>query len=343
MFDPVEIKKAGRILAQSKKIALICHKNPDGDTIGAALAMYHYLSKKDYVVNALVPNDFPGFYQWMPGSEKMHIYDREAKYVRQCIAEADVIFCLDFNSLDRTGNMADALKKAKAVKIMIDHHQAPSDEFEYCFSVIDTSSTGELVYEFIDALGDKERIDLNVALALYTCIMTDTGSFSFSCNHARTYEIIADLVKRGVDAAKVHKLVYDTYSENRLRLLGFAISSRMLVWNGLHTAVIRLSKDDLKRFDFQIGDTEGVVNYPLSMAHINLAVLLTEKDDIIRISFRSKGDFDVNDFARKHFNGGGHRNASGGNSKLSLTTTLEQMKNILGQYRQALDYQITLE
>ncbi len=343
MFDPIKIKNIGDLLAESKKIALICHKNPDGDTIGAALAMYHYLSLKGYDVNALVPNDFPDFYRWLPGSEKMHIYNREAKYVRQCIAEADVVFCLDFNSLDRSGNMADALVKTMAVKIMIDHHQAPSDEFDYCFSVVDTSSTGELVFEFIEALGDREMIDLNTAMSLYTCIMTDTGSFSFSCNHARTYEIVADLIRIGVDADKVHKLVYDTYSENRLRLLGFAISSRMLVWDELHTAVIYLSREDLKQFDFQIGDTEGVVNYPLSIAHINLAVLMTEKDDIIRISFRSKGDFDVNVFARKHFNGGGHCNASGGNSKKSLTATLDGLKETLVQYKSALNYQITLE
>jgi len=342
MFDSNEIQKVGQLLTEPKKIALISHKNPDGDTLGAALAMMHYLRAKGHQVEALVPNAFPEFYHWLPGSREMHIFDQAAKHVRQIISDAEVIFCLDFNSLDRAGNMAGDLIKASAVKIMIDHHLAPSDEFDYCFSVVDTSSTGELVYEFIDALGDKDNLKINESLALYTCIMTDTGSFSFSCNRARTYEIIADLIDRGVDAAKVHKLVYDTFTENRLRLLGFAISSRMLVWNDLHAAVIHLSKEDLNRFDFQIGDTEGVVNYPLSIAHINLAILMTEKDDIIRLSFRSKGDFDVNLLARKHFNGGGHRNASGGNSKLLLPQVLELLKDILPQYRESLDYQITL-
>ncbi len=343
MFDSNTIQKISHLLADPKKIVLVSHKNPDGDTLGAAVAMYHYLKAKGHEVAAVVPNPFPAFYRWMPGIEQMHVFEGNVRFVRSLIEQADVIFGLDFNSMDRTGNLAPELQKAGAVKIMIDHHLSPSDEFDFVFSETNTSSTGELVYEFINDLNDIESLSLNEALALYTCIMTDTGSFSFSCNRPRTYEIIADLVRRGVDAAKVHKLVYDTFSENRLRLLGFALSSRMEVWSSLHTAVIHLNKADLSRFNFQVGDTEGVVNYPLSMASINLAILMTEKDELIRLSFRSKGSFDVNQLARKFFNGGGHRNAAGGNSSLSMTGTLDRIQDVLKQYAEALDYTITLE
>jgi phosphoesterase RecJ-like protein len=342
MFDKNKINQISNLLLDSKKIVLISHKNPDGDTLGASLAMYHYLKGKGHQVESIVPNHYPAFYAWMPGIEDMHVFEGHAAAVRQLIQDADLVFCLDFNSMSRAGNLAADLLKTKAVKIMIDHHLAPSDEFDFVFSEINTSSTGELVYEFIHELGEIDRLGINEALALYVCIMTDTGSFSFSCNRPRTYEIIADLVRRGVDAAKVHKLVYDTFSENRLRLLGYALSSKMEVWQPLHAAAIHLNKKDLSRFDFQVGDTEGVVNYPLSMAKVNLSVLLTEKDDLIRLSFRSKGSFDVNQFARKHFNGGGHRNAAGGNSALTMSETLRKLKDLLQTYSESLSYTLSL-
>lgn len=342
MFDKNRVKSVSNLLSDSKKIILVSHKNPDGDTLGASLAMFHFLRSKGLQVETIVPNHYPAFYAWMPGIEEMHVFEGHAAEVKGLIREADLIFCLDFNNMSRTGNLAAELLKSEAVKIMIDHHLAPSDEFDYVFSDINTSSTGELVYEFINDMGEINRLGLNESLALYTCIMTDTGSFSFSCNRPRTYEIIADLVRRGVDAAKVHKLVYDTFSENRLRLLGYALSSKMEVWKELHAAAIHLNKEDLKRFDYQVGDTEGVVNYPLSMADVNLSILLTEKDDLIRISFRSKGSFDVNQFARAHFSGGGHRNAAGGNSPLSMPDTLQKLKEILLTYRESLDYTLSL-
>ncbi|GMT44935.1 MAG: exopolyphosphatase [bacterium] len=342
MFDPEEIEAVGRLLTVPQKIALISHKNPDGDTIGATLAMMHYLRKKGHEVTALVPNDFPAYYNWLPGADEMIVFDRDARAVRRALGTAQLLFCLDFNSLDRTGNMATDLIKFSGAKIVIDHHLDPSNEFDHYFSVVETSSTGELVFELIEAMGDKALLGQKVALALYTCIMTDTGSFSYNCNHGRTYHIVAALIDLGVDAAKVHKLIYDTYTENRLRLLGFALSSRLLVWNNLHTAVIHLNKDDLKRFDYQVGDAEGLVNYGLSLENVNLAVLLTERDNQIRISFRSKGNFSVNQLARDYFDGGGHKNAAGGSSKTGMENTLGKLKEVLQHYEEKLNYTVSL-
>lgn len=332
----------GRLLGVPRKIVLASHKNPDGDTIGAALAMMHYLRKKGHEVTALVPNDFPAYYNWLPGAGEFVVFDRDAKKVRAALADGDLLFCLDFNSLDRTGNMARDLEKFSGKKIVIDHHLEPSNEFDHCFSVTTVSSTGELVYEFIEALGDLSLIEKNEALALYTCIMTDTGSFSYNCNYGRTYHIVAELIEKGVDAAKVHKLVYDTFTENRLRLLGYALSHRLLVWEDLHTAVIYLTKDDLKKYNYQVGDTEGLVNYGLSMKNINLAVLLTEKDNQIRMSFRSKGNFSVNRLARDFFAGGGHKNASGGTSKTGMENTLAKLKEVLQHFKEELNYTLSL-
>jgi len=342
MFDFHEIEAVKQLLTGSKKIVLACHKNPDGDTLGAALAMMHYLRQKGHDVTPLVPNDFPAYYRWLPGANEFVIFDRNAKKLRQALSEADLLFCLDFNSLDRTGNMAPDLKNFPGKKIVIDHHLEPSNEFDHYFSVVDVSSTGELIYEFIRSQGEVSLINRDVAIAIYTCIMTDTGSFSYNCNHPRTYQVVAELIDQGVDASLVHKLVYDTFTENRLRLLGYALSHRLLVWQELHTAVIYLTKDDLKKFQYQVGDTEGLVNYGLSMQKINLAVLLTEKDNQIRMSFRSKGDFSVNRLARDFFSGGGHKNASGGTSRMSMEITLDKLKEVLEHHKEALNYSLTL-
>ena len=342
MFDIIQLQKVKSLLVQPKNIVLVSHKNPDGDTIGAALGMFHYLKLKGHTVSAVVPNDFPSFYKWLPGSEEMIIFEKEVSKSRNLIQKADIIFCMDFNSLSRTGTLADDLAKASGIKIMIDHHPEPSDEFMYSFSVVESSSTGEIVFAWIEKLGDVDKISKNAALALYTAIMTDTGSFSYSCNRKETYDIVGKLIDMGVDASLVHRLVYDTFTENRLRLLGFAISERMLVWNDLHTAVIYLTKADLKKYKYQVGDTEGVVNYPLSMENTNLAVLITEKDQLIRMSFRSKGNFDVNKLARKDFNGGGHKNAAGGNSPDSMEKTIDRLRKVLKGYKNDLNYKITL-
>lgn len=342
MFDKIHIEKVSPLLSQPKNIALVSHKNPDGDTISAALAMMHYLRMNGHTVSSLIPNQFPAYYNWLPGSGEIIIFDKEAALVREKIENADIIFCLDFNRLNRTGNMTPDLEKATGIKIVIDHHIEPSEEFDYYFTTTDASSTGELIYDFIAALGDKDLIHKDIALALYTAIMTDTGSFSYNCDHGRTYSIVADLIDKGVVPSLVHKLVYDTFTVDRLRLLGYAISERMLVWRDLHTAVIYLDKKDLDKFNYQVGDSEGVVNYPLSMDGVNLSVLLTEKDRVIRMSFRSKGEFSVNKLAAEYFEGGGHKNAAGGTSLLSVTETIDKLNEVVKNYQEELDYKISL-
>ncbi|MBN2614105.1 MAG: bifunctional oligoribonuclease/PAP phosphatase NrnA [Bacteroidales bacterium] len=343
MFDTTTIREVKQLLLQPRDIVLVSHKNPDGDTIGAALGLMHYLRQLGHRVEALVPNEFPSFYRWLPGSDQLLIFDQKAKEVKEKLNNASLVFCVDFNSMDRTGNMASFLQEAPGIKIVIDHHLQPSDEFQHYFSVVETSSTGELVYSFIEAMDHLQYLNKEIALALYTAIMTDTGSFSFACNQGRTYEIVARLIDLGVDPTLVHRLVYDTFTESRLRLLGHSISNKMRVWNELHAAAIYLDKKDLSDFSYQVGDTEGVVNYPLSMEQINLSILLTEKNSLIRMSFRSKGGFDCNLFARKHYNGGGHKNAAGGNTALPMDQALQHLEETLSQYKNELGYKIGFE
>lgn len=342
MISAKEKKALQDLLTGKKKIILTTHTNPDGDAIGSSLAMYHYLLKKGHEVTAIVPNRFPDFLAWLPGTEDMLIYERHAKKVQKALKEADLIFCLDYNSLSRVGNFTDVLERTTQPKILIDHHIDPEIEsFDFCFSTVKTSSTGELIYEFIDLMGDVELIDKAIAEALYTGIVTDTGSFSFAANSSKTYKITAELIEKGVDAEKIHRLIYDTFSENRLRLLGFAINDRMTVWDKYHAALIYLTKEDLKKYKYKIGDIEGVVNYPLMMDKVNLSILLTEKDNQIRMSFRSKGEFSVNDMARKHFSGGGHRNAAGGRNFLTIKETINLVKKVLVDYEEELNYQLS--
>jgi bifunctional oligoribonuclease and PAP phosphatase NrnA len=342
MLDTNQISELNHLLAEKKKIVITSHNNPDGDAIGSSLAMVHYLNKKGHDVTAIVPNHFPGFLAWLPGSDKILIYSQAAKKAQKVLQEAELIFCLDYNAISRLGPAAEIVERSTAKRIMIDHHVDPvENDFDYCFCTVNTSSTGELIYEFIELLGDLKLIDKPIAESIYTGIVTDTGSFSFAANKKRTYLITAELVDKGIDAEKVHRLIYDTFSEDRLRLLGHAVNNNMLVWDDLHTAIIFLTKKDLKKFNYKVGDVEGVVNYPLMMEKINMSVLLTERDNMIRMSMRSKGEFSVNLLARKHFNGGGHRNAAGAKSFVNMDETIEQIKKVLDGYRDELDYRIS--
>jgi len=341
MLEKQQLDDIKEYILKGKNIAITTHTNPDGDAIGSSLAVYRYLKNQGAKVEAVVPNKFPGFLKWLSSSDKLVVFEQNAKEAKRILAEADLIFCLDYNAISRVGAVADDLKAAKGKKILIDHHISPElESFDYIISETNTSSTGELVFDFINAMGDADLIDRQLAECLYTCIITDTGSFSHSCNNAKTYEVTAMLIKKGVDARKIHGLIYDTFTENRLRLLGFAINDRMLVWDDLKTALIYLTKEDLKKFNYQVGDTEGVVNFALSMDKVNMAVLVTEKDKKVRLSFRSKGDFSVNDLARKHFNGGGHRNAAGGNMSKPILEVVEEIKMVVGKYKQELDYSV---
>ena len=330
-----EFEQIRELIGHSQMIAVTSHHNPDGDAIGSVLALHGLLTSVGKTSVPIVPNDYPGFLKWMPSGENMLVFSADPDRGKKIIGEADVIFCLDYNAMHRTDAMGEYLKTSTAVKILIDHHPDPFlDDFDLYYSVIETSSTSELLYRFIQGCGWSDLINPSIAINLFTGIMTDTGSFSYACHYPETFEVSADLIRRGVDPERIHRLVYDTYSEHRLRLLGFCLAEKLTVLPDLRTACITLTKAELKRFHYQPGDTEGIVNYALSMAQVHLAVIMTERKDRIRLSFRSKGDFSVNRLAREHFNGGGHKNAAGGDSFLTMEETTDKLKSILLQYRE---------
>jgi bifunctional oligoribonuclease and PAP phosphatase NrnA len=331
-----DFEKISALLKAPRKILITSHANPDGDAIGASLALYGYLIKKNHEVKVMIPDPDPEFLHWMPFHDRLLVFDLNQDQCIESIEEAELIFSVDYNGLGRLNNAAEYVRKAKAARILIDHHEQPDQDFDLKISVTKTSSTSELIYDFIAACGDEDIIDRDIAECIYTGIITDTGSFSYACNYEKTYLITAALHKTGIDGEHIHRLVYDTYSENRLRLLGHAISEKLVVLPGYNAAYISLSKADLERFDYQIGDTEGVVNYALSIKDINLAALFTEREGHVKVSLRSKGDFSVNEIARKFFNGGGHANAAGANYYFSLEETVMTFLAMLPLYKDQL-------
>jgi bifunctional oligoribonuclease and PAP phosphatase NrnA len=325
-----------KLVSEPSNILITAHHNPDGDTIGASLALYHFLKLIGHKVNVLVPNDPPSFLKWMPGSHELLIYQSDAAQGNELIANAEIIFCMDYNAIARVKLFSDQLGASTATKVLIDHHLQPENEFDLSFSVTAVSSTSELLFKILDEAGFSDSISMEMAVCLFAGIMTDTGSFSYACNRPDTFQITARLIAIGIDVEKIHRLVYDTYSESRMRLLGYCLSDRLKVLPQYGTAYIWLTKEDLEKFDYQPGDTEGVVNYALSIQNVSLAALFTERNDRIRLSLRSKGEFSVNDLARKHYNGGGHRNAAGADSFLSMELTLKHFESILEEYRPVL-------
>ncbi len=336
-MEAKDIKKTENLLQSSENIVITCHKGPDGDAIGSSLALYLYLKKQGKNATVIVPDDFPFFLKWLPESEHIILYDANKETANTIINNADLIFTLDFNALHRTGDMQEALSNASAKFIMIDHHQQPDDYAEVTYSDTTICSTCQMVYHFIDALEDVNTIDTDIANCIYTGIMTDTGSFRFRSTTSTTHRVIANLIDIGIDNAKIHQNVYDSNSYNRLQLLGKSLTNLKVIPE-LNTAYISLSADEQSEFNAQKGDTEGIVNYALSLQGIKLAAIFKEDQNskLIKISLRSKGDFSVNEFSRAHFNGGGHTNAAGGASKLTLEETLEKFISILPSYKKEL-------
>jgi len=332
-----DIKKTRTLLQSSENIVITCHKGPDGDAIGSSLALYIYLKKQGKNVKVIVPDDFPFFLKWLPESEHIILYDENKEIANTIINNADLIFTLDFNALHRTGDMQEVLSSASAKFIMIDHHQQPDNYAEVTYSDTSICSTCQMVYHFIDALEDINTIDTDIANCIYTGIMTDTGSFRFRSTTSITHRVIANLIDIGIDNAKIHQNVYDSNSYNRLQLLGKSLTNLKVIPE-LNTAYISLSAEEQNEFNAQKGDTEGVVNYALSLQGIKLAAIFKEDQNskLIKISLRSKGDFSVNEFSRAHFNGGGHTNAAGGASKLTLEETLDKFISILPNYKKEL-------
>jgi phosphoesterase RecJ-like protein len=331
-----EIKKVKAFLSKPKNIVIVTHWSPDGDAMGSSLGLYNYLIQKKHNVQVITPNDYPSFLSWMPGNKKVLDFSANAKPAISKVAKADFIFCLDFNSLKRIDLLGVEVAKSKALKMIIDHHLQPEDFADYMLHSIKACSTCELIYDFIQLMGDQKRLTKEIANCLYTGIMTDTGSFRYPSTTAKTHKIIAELITAGAENAVIHDLIYDNNSEGRLKLLGYCLAEKLTVLKQLETAYFALGQHDLHEFNYKKGDTEGVVNYALSIKDVRFSAFFVERDGIIKISFRSKGKFDVNLFARRHFSGGGHANAAGGMSALSLPDTIAKFVALLPEYKKQL-------
>lgn len=317
------------LLGEKQQICIISHKSPDGDSIGSSLGLYHFLKQLDHHITVITPDRHPSFLNWLEGSKDIVNYEYQSHIVDKSLAAADWIFCLDFNDSSRVGDITPLLIASAAKKINIDHHQEPTHFCDYEYIETDASSTAQLVYELIAQTPQRDLLNQDIANALYVGIMTDTGSFRFPSTTASTHHVIANLIETGIDNAAIHRSVYDSSSESRLRLLGYAISDKMQLFLEHGFSIIGLSEEELQRFNYQKGDTEGIVNFPLSIQEINVSVFLSAKDDKVKMSFRSKGKIAVNEIANEHFNGGGHTNAAGGISSLSLEKTIEKLIAVL--------------
>ena len=325
-----DIQAIQQLLATPKKIAIIPHRGPDGDAMGSTLGLYHFLLKNNHKPVMVSPNEFPDFLAWMPGSETVKIYEKDKENCTKILEDAEIIFTLDFNALHRTGEMEQLLATLTSPFIMIDHHQKPDDYATYTYSDTTFGSTCEMIYNFICLLGKKGDIDKTIGTCIYTGILTDSGSFRFPKTTGTTHRIIAELIDLGVENTEIPTLLFDNSSYSRLQLLGRALQN-MKVFTAQHTAYTTLTQDELNLFDYVKGDTEGIVNYGLSIKGIVFTAIFIEnkEEKIIKISFRSQGDFDVNQFARDHFNGGGHRNAAGGKSEVSMEETIRKFEDLI--------------
>ena len=337
-MNSADIATLRSLLATPQRIVIIPHKNPDGDAIGSTLGLSKFLHNLGHKPNVIVPNDFPKFLKWIPGTEKIINFERENSQSKKLIQEATVIFTLDFNHLSRTGQMESFLEAAKGDFVMIDHHQQPSDYAMVTYSDVDMSSTCEMVYNFIEYLDGTDKIDKEIATCLYVGIMTDTGSFKYSSTTSQTHRVVASLIDKGAENMLIHQRVFDNNPPARLHLLGVALNN-LVILKEYSTAYITMTQDELDKFNYSKGDTEGFVNYGLTLEGIIFAVIFIEnkEEGIIKISFRSVGDFSVNEFARAHFNGGGHTNAAGGRSELNMLETTNRFKNLLIDYKNQLN------
>lgn len=320
-------------LAPAESIVITMHQKPDPDAMGSSLALFHFLKNAGFNTIVISPTNWADFLSWMPGMDEVVDYESERSKANLIVEEADWIFCLDFNNMSRTRFMEQCLLQSKAKKVLIDHHREPQvDVFDYGISDISKSSTSEMVYDFIISSGKAELINKEIASSIYAGVMADTGSFRFASTTASVHTMVAHLKGFNIDHAKIHSAVYDNFQENRLRFIGHVLTHRMEILYEHNTALIAIPKSDTQKFHIKTGDTEGLVNYPLSIQGIEMAALLIDRDDERKWSFRSKEHFDCNTFARKYFNGGGHYNASGGKSVESLEENIAQFKKVLKEF-----------
>lgn len=330
----------GRLLSRPSNVVIVTHYRPDADALGSSLGLAGYLKKKGHQVSVITPSDFPGFLKWMPGSEAVMVVRKNNPATQQAsesiIRSAEIIFCLDFSSLNRIETLEEPVRNSSAVKVMIDHHLEPEKFAAYELWDVKSASTAGLIFQLIEMLGDQHLVDPEIAGCLYAGLMTDTGGFRHNNTGAGEFEIAAKLTMAGAVPNQIASAVYDSNSLNRLRLNGYVLLNKLTILKEFNTAYVSLTREELDRFEAQTGDTEGLVNMGLSVEGVRLSVLMHDREGTVKISFRSSGDFSVNDLARKYFSGGGHRNASGGSSKESLEITLQRFIDLLPSYRDLL-------
>ena len=333
-----EVDHVEKWFERAEKIVIVSHVSPDGDAIGSSLGLYHFLTSQEKTVNVIVPNAFPEFLHWMPGAKEVIVYDKYKEYADKLINEADVLCCLDFNVLSRIDNMEEVVRNTPARKMMVDHHLYPGDFCRITISHPEISSTSELVFRLICQLGNFSDITKEGAECIYTGMMTDTGGFTYNSNDREIYYIISELLSKGIDKDEIYRKVFNTHSEDRLRLMGYVLYDKMQVFPEFNSALIWLDASEQKRFQYKKGDTEGFVNIPLSIKDVRFSVFLREDTEkkMIKVSLRSVGTFPCNKVAAEFFNGGGHLNASGGEFYGPMEEAINLFKQALVKYQDLL-------
>lgn len=332
-----DIEAIGNLLRQPQTILITTHQNPDADAMGSSLGLAGYLKKKGHSVTVVTPTDYPQNLHWLPGNDEVIAFDEKARVtVNRLMEEADIIFCLDFSSIDRIRELGPMVRQSQARKVLVDHHLEPEAFADLAYWDSTAAATAQLIFYLIDKLGDKALIDAPIGECLYAGLMTDTGSFRHPSTTGDVHRMAADLVDLRIDVSNIHRRIYDNVSLDKLRMLGYVLNEKLRVLPEYKFAYITLSTDELKRFRSKTGDTEGLVNYALSVEGVAVAAILIDRGEEIRISFRSIGNFSVRELASRHFNGGGHKNAAGGRSKLSLADTEDWLLSVLPLYQEQL-------
>jgi len=337
-----DISWVKQLLSSPQKIIITTHQRPDGDAIGSSLGLFHYLQKKselnniNHQVSFISPTDYPEFLKWMPGNDKVIIFERNSEKCKGIIDQSSLIFCLDFNKINRLDELGTMIQNSSSPKILIDHHLEADDFAAFAFCNEEATSTCELLYEFILKLEDEALLDVTIATCLYAGILTDTDRFRVASTSSKAHRIVAALLDLGIDHSAIYRELYETFSENRLRFFGFCLREKLEVIKDLRVGIIALEKEEMNRFSIQLGDTEGLVNYPLWIEEVVVAALITPKQKEVKLSLRSKGNFSVEKICREHFNGGGHRNASGGSSQLNVRQTREKLISIFAALKNEL-------
>lgn len=335
------IKCFERFLKESKKsVVLVPHSHPDGDAMGSVLGLARVIRNAGHKAIVVSPTKYPEFYHWMDGHDQVIIHSHHPKQAERAFHDADLLVCMDFNQLSRVGEMKPLVEGFPGKKVLIDHHPFPGNFTDLIISDTTYSSTAELIFSVLQPTEYARYIDKNAATSFFTGIMTDTGSFDFNVSNPNTFEVVAQLTRKGIDQLDIHAKVYDNYSVDRMRLMGFCLSNRMIVFPEYHAACMYITLDDQKNFNFTTGDNEGFVNMPLSIKGIVFSALFTEKDKYVKTSFRSKGDFAVNEVSEKYFNGGGHRNAAGGEFHASMEETLAKFEQLLPEFKDRINQSI---